>query len=505
MSVKFHHPEYDEYYGKWKRCEDAAEGQDAIHAGGEAYLSRLKDQTDDDYKSYVCRTPFYNATWRTISGLSGMLFRKPPKIEVPPVTEALLDTVTEDGQPIGIFAREIVEECLTVGRVGILVDHPTLPVGVVTKADALPLNLRPTMAVYEADSIINWREAVVNNRRILTMVVLVEEQEVRKDEFESECKEVYRVLDLIETTSDMGAKSMTYRVRLFEIDPKTQQDVQIGDDLFPLMNNQRLDFIPFYFLSADDTCVEPDDPPLIDLVDMNLSHYRVSADYEHGCHFTGLPTGYVAGHTVQPGEKLYLGSQTMLIFPDPTTTVGFLEFSGAGLGSLRTNLDTKEKQMAILGARMLEAQKAGIEAAETAGIHRAGENSLLAATAQAISLGMTAALQTFSNWAGGQEDVSFELNRDFFPAPLNPQELQALIQAWQAGAISMETLFENLQAGQIIAEGKTLEDEQTQINDSMNVGPQLKAAKDLEAMLLSGQQDTTVGAAGNDTMSGGAA
>jgi hypothetical protein len=462
MSVRTQHKQYQKYIGKWKRCRDVAEGQDAVHEAGTDYLPKLKVQTDEDYRAYRNRAPFFNATWRTISGLTGMLFRKPPKIESPAVTANLLTTVTEDGQPVGIFARNVVEECLKVGRVGVLVDYPTVDISTMTQADAAALNLRPTMAAYYAESIINWKTQVIANQRVLTMVVLEEESEEEKDEFESECETRFRVLDLVK-----GEVSMLYRVRLFKSDEQTKTDIQIGDDLFPLMNGAPMNFIPFYFLSADDTGVEPDDPPLIDLVDLNLSHYRTTADYEHGCHFTGLPTGYIAGYTKQEGEKIYLGSQTMLIFPDPTVTVGFLEFSGAGLGSLQTNLERKESQMAVLGARMLEAQKRAQESAEAAGIHRAGENSILADVAQAISLGMTAALQTFSDWAGGNGAVNFELNRDFFPRAMTAQELTGLVGSWQQGAISPETLFANLQAGQIIAEGTTFEEEQVRIANQL--------------------------------------
>ena len=462
MSVQFQHALYGKYLPKWKRCRAASEGQDAVHACGTDYLPKLKDQTAEDYDAYRDRAVFFNATWRTISGLAGMLFRKPPKIEAPAAVTALLSTVTEDGQPIGIFAREVVEECLKVGRVGVLVDYPEADAATVTQADAALLNLRPTMAVYQAENIINWKQAVISNQRVLTMVVLVEDEDVMVDEFKSECEKRYRVLDLLRVDG-----LLRYRVRIFKIDKNSKAEVQIGDDLFPMMQGKGMEFIPFYFLSSDDTSIEPDDPPLIDLVDLNLSHYRTTADYEHGCHFTGLPTGYITGYTREEGQKIYLGSQSMLIFPDPNAQVGFLEFSGQGLGALKENLDRKETQMAVLGARMLEQQKRAAESAEAAGIHRAGENSMLADVAQAISLGMTAALQTFSDWAGGSEKVTFELNRDFFPRAMNPQELASLVASWQQGAISKQTLFDNLQAGQIIAEGVTFEEEEVKINDQL--------------------------------------
>ncbi len=457
MSVNSQHPEYANLIDKYQRCRDVAKGQDAVHAKGTKYLPSLTDQEIDDYNAYKLRASFFNATWRTISGLTGMLFRKPPQVEVPESVAPMLETVTDDGQTVELFVRKIVEECLITGRVGVFVDFPVAN-PVVTQADAALLNLRPTMEAYQAESIINWKESVINNRRVLTMVVLVEENEVGGDEFDCTTETQYRVLDLL---------NGVYRVRLFRVNKTTQQDEQIGTDIFPTMASKTMDFIPFYFLSSDDTEICPDDPPLIDLVDLNLAHYRVVADYEHGCHFTGLPTGYVTGHTLDAEDKIYIGSQSMLVFPNSETQVGFLEFSGAGLAALERNLDRKEQQMAVLGARMLEGQKKAVETAEVASIHRQGENSQLANMSKAISLGFRKALQTFSDWANGSGEVVFQLNQDFFPMPMDAPTLTALVSAWQMGAISKETLFEKLQKGQVISDSNTFEDEETKIANQL--------------------------------------
>jgi hypothetical protein len=117
--------------------------------------------------------------------------------------------------------------------------------------------------------------------------------------------------------------------------------------------------------------------------------------------------------------------------------------------------------MAILGARMLEPQKKGVETAESMSIHRKGEESMLAAAAQAISLGVLRALKWFVEWAGDDAgSVNFELNKDFYPRPMTPEMLSALVTSWQAGAFSDQTLFENLQTGDVISADVTLEQEQ---------------------------------------------
>jgi hypothetical protein len=211
-------------------------------------------------------------------------------------------------------------------------------------------------------------------------------------------------------------------------------------------------------------------PPLADLVAVNLSHYRTTADLEHGLHFTGLPTPYVSGHAFEAGEKFALGSTEIRAFPNPQAKVAFLEFTGAGLSHLSERLAVKEAMMATLGSRILSSDKRQVEAAETAAIHRASENSVLASLAQSASSVVTRAMEWCAMWAGIQAMPSLVLNTDYLPSGMTSQDVTALVSAWQSGAISKATLYDNLQRGEIARQGVTYEDEEQQL---MIEGPSL--------------------------------
>lgn len=458
MSVDSLSPDYKRYLRKWQRCRDVATGEDAVHDAGTEYLPKLKDQPAADYLAYVKRTPFYNATWRTISGLKGMLFRQPPKIEAPEAIKAYFEDITMSGVPLELFVQDVCEEAIKIGRIGILVDYPQVNVTGITMAQALALNLRPTMQSYEAEQIINWKLRRINNKTVLAMVVLKETEATAEDEFTDNIEDRYRVLDLRTSVED-GKTVTRYRIRLYKKEKKA--DILISES-YPLMSGKPLDYIPFIFIGTDDVTPECDDPPLIDLVNLNLSHYRVTADYEHGCHFAGLPQAWVAGYRPDnPGEKLYIGGPSAWTFADPQAKAQYLEFTGQGLDSLVKNLAGKEQQMAVLGARMLEPQKKAPEAADSGSIRRKGEESMLSAAAQAISLGVTISLRWFVDWSGGDAGkVEFELNRDFYAVPMTSDMLTSLVSGWQAGAYSEQVLFEKLQQGEIITRDTTLEEEQ---------------------------------------------
>lgn len=452
--VDTQHPKYEAQVNKWKRCRDTVAGSDAVKDAGTDYLPKLKDQDNEDYKAYKTRASYFNAVWRTISALSGLIFRKPPTIEVPKSVEPLLEDITMSGVSFHEFAEDTTQEALTCWAPGILVDYPQESTEGMTKAKAEAMNRRPTMQMYPIETIINWKHERINNATVLSMVVLKEEADLEgENEFEHETETRYRVLDLVKSK----AGSYLYRQRLFRI--KDKEDEQIGNDIFPLMNGKPLDFIPFY---AE---LPPTEPPLIDLVDLNLTHYRTDADYRHGLHFTGLPTAWIAGYQKDANEKLYVGSSEAWVFSNPEAKAGFLEFTGQGLEGLRTALEDMKQEMAILGARLLVSEKRDAETAETAKIHKAGESSILAAIAQTISIGLTNALITFCMWAGADGDVSVELNRDFMPIGMTPQELQAVLYGWQIGApgLSDEGLFNLLKDREMIRDDVTLEEEQARI------------------------------------------
>ena len=452
MSVDTKHSEYHEYYEIWERCEHAAEGQDEIHEYGVKYLPRLSGQTDQEYFAYKQRALYFNATNRTINGLTGMLFMRPETITAPAAMDSIIADVTMGGLSLHQFAEMVSEEVITIGRCGVLVDYPPI-VNAVTLAQAQAQGARPYATMYDAESIINWKTGRINNVEQLTLVVLEEENEIPVDEFESKCEPQWRVLDLAE-----GA----YRQRVFRKDKRGE--FILVEEIYPQINGRVINKIPFEFFGVRDNTSCVDKPPLLDLIDVNLSHYRTTADYEHGLHFTGLPTPVVTGYySDDKSASLRIGSGTAWLLPDPQSKAFYLEFTGQGLGELREALRSKEAMMATLGARILAPEKRAAEAAQTANIHRSSENSVLASIAQSISVGLTHVMEWLRDWSNITGDVKVELNRDFIPNSMTAQDVDSLVKSWQSGAISHETLFENLVAGDIIAQDTSFDDEMERI------------------------------------------
>ena len=149
--------------------------------------------------------------------------------------------------------------------------------------------------------------------------------------------------------------------------------------------------------------------------------------------------------------------------------------SGSGIpgGHLAEGMKEKENQMAVLGSRMLEQQKAGVEAAATVQLRLSGEGSVLSKISDSVARGMEKVLEHFREWSARSGDVSVVLNKDFIMAPLDHQEIQALMQAWQSGAISWSSLFWQLQRGERIPPNVTEDEERARIEDDNSIGTAL--------------------------------
>jgi len=473
--VTTEHSAYATAKSRWQRCRDAYEGGDAVRERGTSYLPKLDGQSDAEYAAYKLRADFYGATSRTVDGLAGAVLRKAPAVEVPEGIAPQLADVTSQGVPLEAFAKALVEQDLAVGRAGILVDLPTQE----------RVEARPYWVSYRAEQIINWRSAVRNGRRVLTLVVLQETdaQVDAADPFVQTDVTQYRVLEL-KAAAPGGPEA--YTVTLYTKSPQAKP----GDDgewtpgtpVQPKRRGDPLPFIPFVFIGPSGTAEDVEKPPLLDLVDLNLSHYRSSADLERARFFTSSPTPYICGFSgagVAPASAdnpeghavatpVYrIGSSVAWTFQSPDTKVGMLEYTGQGLGALREALKDKQEQMAVLGARLLEAQKADAEAAATVRLRHAGDESVLKKVTMAVDQALTQALRWHVWWAGLTVDddaVTVQLNTDFLGVVISPDLVAKLLLSLQAGEISSRTFYWNLTRAELTRPGVTFEQERDEID-----------------------------------------
>lgn len=476
MSVQTTHPLYDEFLEVWEKCSDAFDGQKAIKSKGETYLPRLSGQmptlkekaqkksygwmaADEEYALYLQRAVYYNYIKKITNGLSEQLFRRDVKIDVPSKMQDVVDYFTHDGKSLRTAIKESNKRILLRYRDLLVIDVPVVEQGeIVSLEDEERKNIRPYVTYYPAEQVTNWEFRVKNNRNVLTRVIIKEVEFVDgEDEFEKEKIEQYRVLDLDNDTEseDFGY----YRVRVFREQAGGKWEAE--ETIYPIVNNQKLTYIPAYFLTQKGISGDIDYPMLNDAVDLNIAHYINSADYENAINITGSPTPVIVGYYDDPDmeeEEIALGSRA-LVLSGQGAQAYYMEYKGQGPEAIARAMDKKVDALSVLASKMLQQDPKGVESAETAEIHRSAEQGMLASMALSLSEAYEVILYTIAEWMGIEGEITILFNTDYSVKIIDPNLFGNLNNARQAGLISQYLYFYNLLKGEMIPEDWTMEDE----------------------------------------------
>lgn len=443
MPVQTIHPLYEKRKRQWNTVRDCVEGEDAIKGKGELYLPRALGLDERQYNAYKQRARWVNYTGRTLDGLHGLIFRREPVIQTTDAFKAsgILQNVDRRETSIYQFLSDMTYDVLQTSFGGLLVDLPRSS-GPVSRFDAERQGIRPYMRYYPAESIINWRYGVVNGAEKLVLVVLQEDSdEAIGDEFSHERQTQYRVLDI---------HNGYYRQRIIRTFMNKKNETEFSEETVDIVvDGQHVQEIPFVMLPSP----VPEKPMLLDLAYCNIGHYQKSADYENGVHLTTLPTGYVTGHKPfkddsGQAEPIRLGGDQFLIFEEEEAKVGTLVFSGAGLTHSETALKNSLSDMAVLGTRLIVPEKGTSESADSAKIHRAGENAILATFAKNISDKVTVALNIINRWSGFSGEVKLSLCTDYDTLAFDPNALNALANLADKERLPIPYIFYNLRNGE---------------------------------------------------------
>lgn len=422
---------------RWRVVRDVCAGDQALRNGDYLpYLNRADASEANVARNlaYRQRAVFYNATGRTRAGLLGLAFRRDPRNQIPAKLGYLMGNVDGAGASLYQQSQSTLANTLEVGRHGLYSDFD----------ERLK---RPVIKVYRAEDIINWRQ--VNG--LLTLVVLKETAE-EPDGFGFNAIEQYRELAL----EDGGFVCRIHR--------KTNSGWSVTDAQAKLPSaNQRFDFLPFTFVGSQDNGPDIDEAPLYDLSQVNIAHFRNSADYEDSVFFIGQAQPWISGLTeewrdyLEKQGNLYVGSRVPMLLPE-NGAFGFAQVAPNTLA--REAMDQKEKQMVALGARLLDETRAAVTATQNENDKEAS-TSVLSMCVSNVSEAYERAIAWCGLYAGvaiPEDAETYRINQEFAKNKIDPTAITALVQAWQSGAFAKPDLRAYLRAEGVIAVERTDED-----------------------------------------------
>lgn len=456
MALSSKHPKYDEFLPQWQQMSDAYAGQRVVKSRGQDYLAPTSGQYADGmnpgdpghqaYSSYKMRAVYPDLISDAVEKAIGVMHQKPAVIELPPQLEEMLENATTKGESLQMLLRRINEAQLVRGRLGLMLDLPATP-------QETP---RPYIAVYSAESIINWDDgpATEDTLERLNLVVLNESENVRDADFEWKLVTKYRVLMLGDPTQPQAdedgevpspPQGAVYSVGVF-IQDKDSLDFNPDNMQPPVARGTSLDKIPFVFINSKDILPDPDDPPLYGLSELALTIYRTEADYRQCLFMQGQDTLVISGgHTDDDGKPMRVGAGAVINLP-MGGEAKFIGVESQGLTELREALQNDYKRGAAKGGELTQTVSREAESGDALQTRVAAQTATLKHIAKTGAFGLQSILRMAAEWIGADpEAVVVEPNLDFADKELDSRTLLEWTQAKNLGApLSWRTIHENM-------------------------------------------------------------
>jgi hypothetical protein len=481
VHTTFVHPEYQYWLYHWESIRHALVGEIEVKRWGERYLPKLEGMQPPDYKAYVDRAVFFNMTARTITGLTGTLFRRNPVVAGLP-DKLNTSNISKDQQSLMQFAKMAGKELLTVGRFGILVD--------MDQEGKRP----PYLAGYIAENITDWTIREIDGRWVVTEVILRELRLARpiinpisttpagrkikqptKDQWDTFSIDssitraarrwiaAYRVLRLEPVDPNEPNSNLIYR-QYYHINERGDASPEGTPYAVytPTWRGQPFSYIPFVFLGPQDNTSDIDKPPIMDIVTLNYSHYRSYAQLEHGRFYTALPVYYCP---IPPGQTAgeYVIGPSVVWEVEVGQKPGIVEFNGQGLSYLQAACDKKEDQIAALGGRMVGVERVSAgQSNNELRLKEANEQAMLLNTANVLDTSFTTVLRWWAMWQDMPPEeamnITFETNKDFLATNSGAREFRAMQQMYLEGVIPVEVMFDYLRREEVIPDWMSIDE-----------------------------------------------
>jgi len=501
------HPEYMYWRHEWRKLRDVISGQREIKRQGALYLKPLQKQDNDEYLHYLERATFYNMTRQTLNGMVGQIFARDPMIVG--ITKKFKDALRlkfgKDGSGHVNFVKTIISEQISMGRYGVLVDAPA-------EASTTPTSFA---VGYAAENILDWSVEEINGEYKLTRVLL---REFKREEQngptrqnpwiggpagETRAQRNKRAASVqnrnaISTPARGGQtlvrpsasfiESYTYKTVYRELVLQAQE---FGEPIYiqniyndspsetpaqtlnPVLRGSPLNFIPFQFFGATSNSPDVEQSPLLDIADLNISHYRTYAELEWGRMYTALPVYYAPGNDGESAAEYHIGPSMVWEVPADANPPGILEYKGEGLKALESALDTKEKQIAAIGGRMMPGNTTkGSATPDEVARAAQSEAALLLHAIQAAEFGMVNCIRWYLMWRdqplSQTDEVEYHLNRIFGGGGVDARILRALQQLHEAGKAPIDVIYNALMQSSWLETDTTLEDFKAMLEDPDN-------------------------------------
>jgi hypothetical protein len=390
------------------------------------------------YAAYKCRAQFPNLVSYLYRGLLGLASADSPSISIPDELAYLHESASPEGLSISRLFVKVLGEVLLTGRCPTVLDATS--------------DGRIQFVDYRTERLINWK---TQNGKLSLAVFEETAPEDAEDEFTHEVSKRYRVARVVDGI---------YVVSVYD------EDGNELESYVPKYRGRSLDHIPLIAIGSHNNTLEPDPAPLGPVASTAIQIYQKSADLSQALFLTANPTLVISGIDETP-SVITTGPTSAFVIPNPQGQVYYTKTDTSAFEFTHVYINALYERAVVYGAQLLDSSKKSAETAETARLRQTAASATLRSVVQTVGNAFQLSLRHMALWMGLSEDkiaqIKFSPLTEFGSA-LTPQEQEQLVASWLAGAISHQTVLTNFRKAGILGEGRTEDDELSQLQSEQN-------------------------------------
>lgn len=440
--VDTQHPEYTRVLPKWRKMHDVLNWVDGVDKDalntrqGDAYLpipsGILRAINSDDMANRTtglkARAAYIQSaqmpTWVKDSrrGMVGIARELDNHVELPKEMEYIRENACADGVGLDQLFYRTVSEVLAFGRCSLVVDVDD--------------SGRPFIALYDAFSMINWKEGSVNGRHDVKLAVFKEYHEVGDNEFSHDREARWRVLSIDEEGN--------YKVRKFN----DELGNSVEDAELLRANGSRLEYMPMVICGSRGTGPAVDEMPLEGMLSSSVVYYRTSANYDNALALTCHPQLVIAGTGNNKGGLQYTGPGVAWEF-DGQVDVRYVEPACNSLEEVRQWMEIQKNSAMESGSKTMDV---GAESGEARKARQSDQRATLGTVVVTAGHAIEQCLRFAADIMGVKnpdKTVKYTVTPEFNLSEVNPQVLSELSRGVDAGRVSYDTYFTYMTTGKM--------------------------------------------------------
>lgn len=449
-------PAVDAMRAYWAVISPLMGGTMAMRAAGKCLLPQYPAESDESYKARLRLSTLLPAYSETVGNMTSRVFAEPLQVgdDVPEDIAVMTKDIDCSGNDLNSWAVGFFSEGLSHGLCHAFVDHQRAD-AVKTKAEEKAAGVRPYVVMVKPEQVLGWR----SKNGVLTMIRFIEVVEEEDGEFGAVCIEQVRVLE-------PGAWRI-YRRK------EKGGEFTIHDE-----GVNSLTHIPWVTFYTGRTGFMTAKPPLLELAHLNVKHWQSQSDQDNILHVIRVPI------LVRIGIQTQYDNQGKLIPPEFKVGTGqltdlpkdgdlkYVEHTGQAVESGRIALQDLINEMRMAGAKLLTPDKTATKTATQAEEEAAQELSPLARLAHHFADCLAQLLQYMADYRSLGDGGTVEMRGNFEVDYIPEVSLPTLVSMANAGMISKETLFTEMQRRGVISDEYNWEEELAKIDSQ---GPALGA------------------------------